>query len=135
MIRIVLASLLVLAGVTPGGANTATEQEIGHLLGFIEQSGCSFIRNGKTYSAAQAREHITKKYTYLKTRIKTAEQFIAYAASKSSVTGERYSVSCGGETLSSKSWLEAELKQYRQRRGEDSYSAGSAPSSSDSDSS
>lgn len=135
MIRIVLASLLVLAGVMPVGANTAAQQEIDHLLGFIEQSDCTFIRNGRAYPAVQAREHITKKYTYLQKRIKTAEQFIAYAASKSSVTGKRYSVSCGGETLSSKTWLEAELRQYRQRRGEDSYSAGSAPSSSDSDSS
>jgi hypothetical protein len=116
MIRIVLASLLVLSGTMPVGAGTATQQEIEHLLGFIEQSGCHFIRNGKTYSAAQARQHIGKKYTYLKKRIKTTEQFIAYAASKSSITGEPYSVSCAGEAMSSKAWLEAELRKYRQHR-------------------
>ncbi len=116
MMRIVLTALLVLVGAMPVGADTATYQEIEHLLGFIGQSECSFVRNGKTYSASQARQHITKKYTYLKKRVQSAEQFIAYAASKSSITGERYSVICDGEALSSRAWLEAELQKYRQKR-------------------
>lgn len=116
MKKIILVLTLFLVWSQPAAGGADLHLEIEHLLDFVEQSGCSFIRNGKTYTPVQARQHITKKYTYLKKRIRTAEQFIAHAASKSSITGEHYSVRCAGEKLSSKAWLEAELKKYRQRR-------------------
>ena len=42
------------------------EQEISHLLNFIENSGCVFIRNNKEYDSKRARDHISTKYDYIK---------------------------------------------------------------------
>ena len=105
--------LLALLWGVPAVAADEWVSEVEHLLGFIEQSNCLFVRNGKTYPADQARQHIGKKYTYLKKRLRSAEQFILHAASKSSITGTPYTVICDGETLPSRQWLEVELERFR----------------------
>ena len=92
-----------------------TTEEIASLLLFIEQSECTFIRNGKHYDALKAREHIEKKYTYYKERITTAEDFILYSATKSSITGEPYRVICNGENMITADWLNAELVELGTR--------------------
>ena len=126
MKQVILVPLLALLWAIPTAAADTSDVEIEHLLSFVERSGCSFIRNGKTYTAVKARQHIAKKYDYLKNRIKSAEQFITYTASKSSMTGESYSVICGAETLSSKEWLETELREYRQLRDRAEEAGGAA---------
>lgn len=98
------------------GAERGWQGEVAHLLDFIAQSNCSFIRNDKVYDADQARDHINKKYEYVKNRISSAEQFITYAASKSSITGKKYQVTCGETTMLSSVWLEEELRTYRETR-------------------
>lgn len=92
-----------------------SEQEIGHLLSSIELSGCTFIRNGKKYSAAEAREHIQNKYEHAKSRIQTAEDFIQYAATKSSMTGEPYKIRCDGNEAYTVDWLRSVLLTFRRR--------------------
>lgn len=91
----------------------ASEQEITHLLDYIGNSECSFVRNGSSYSGARAREHILRKYTYIKIKIGTTEQFIQHAASQSSITKAKYLVRCDDVTISTASWLEQELSAYR----------------------
>lgn len=108
-----LALLPALLFLNAAFADTGWRQEIDHLLIFIEQSNCTFTRNGKAYDSVQAREHIGKKYDYLKKRITSAEQFITYTATKSSITGEKYTVTCAGDTQPSKQWLETELNRFR----------------------
>ena len=51
--------LMLLSSHTSAAAGTT--EEIASLLLFIEQSECTFIRNGKHYDALKAREHIEKK--------------------------------------------------------------------------
>ena len=58
---------LLAAGLEPAGAGHAlpqASQEIGRLLSFVEDSGCTFIRNGSEYPAAEA-AHLQKKLDYL----------------------------------------------------------------------
>jgi len=98
------------------GAHSDWQEEVAHLLDYIARSDCSFIRNDKVYDAAQARDHINRKYEHLKKRISSTEQFITYAASRSSITGEKYRVTCGETTLLSNEWLEEELRSYRESR-------------------
>jgi hypothetical protein len=105
-----LLSLLILLSFHTAAAAGTTE-EIASLLLFIEQSECTFIRNGKQYDARQAREHIEKKYAYYKERITTAEEFIQYSATKSSMTGEPYRVICNGENMITADWLKTELER------------------------
>ncbi len=92
-----------------------TTEEIISLLLFIEQSECTFIRNDKYYDALKAREHIEKKYAYYKERITTAEDFILYSATKSSITGEPYRLICNGVNMVTSDWLNMELSEMRTR--------------------
>ena len=96
-------------------AAAGTTEEIASLLLFIEQSGCTFVRNGNHYDSVKAREHIEKKYAYYKERITSAEDFIFYSATKSSITGEPYMVICNGVNMATSDWLNAELAELRKR--------------------
>lgn len=95
-----------------------TQQEITHLISYLETSGCRFNRNGTWYSAIDAVSHINKKYQYLldKKLVSSAEVFIEKAASESSMSGKAYLVQCGdAQPESSAIWFSAELKKYRQK--------------------
>jgi hypothetical protein len=90
--------------------------EIEHLVEFVQTSSCQFNRNGSWRSAAEAAEHISKKYHYALDRghIHSAEDFIRYAATKSSLSGAAYMVRCeNGRPESSADWLRAELSRLR----------------------
>lgn len=91
-----------------------TDLEIRHLLEYVEKSDCTFIRNGKTYGGGRAEQHIRKKYDYVRSRVKSAEDFIELAATKSSMTGDPYEVRCTGGTSYTADWLKAELDRFRQ---------------------
>jgi len=93
-----------------------TTEEITSLLHFIEQSECTFIRNGKQYDSVKSRQHIEIKYNYYKKKISTAEEFIQYSATGSSITGKPYKVLCNGVSMNSSDWLNAELDKMRTRR-------------------
>jgi hypothetical protein len=109
-----LSFLLMLLSFYISCAAGTTEETVSLLL-FIEQSECTFIRNGKHYDALKAREHIEKKYAYYKERITSAEDFILYSATKSSITGEPYRVICNGVNMITSDWLKAELAELNTR--------------------
>jgi len=94
-------------------AALAANDEIDHLLQFVAASHCTFVRNGSEYAADKARDHLADKYRFAGSRIATAEQFIEYLATKSSLSGEPYHVRCGKQDELSAAWLGAELKRYR----------------------
>ncbi len=68
------------------------KDKINYLLDELEKSKLIFIRNGDEYSAKDAREHMQKKLDYAGNRITTADQFITYIATKSSLSGKSYYV-------------------------------------------
>ena len=91
-----------------------TSEEIAHLLEFIKTSDCKLIRNGKVYSGKEGLQHIHNKYTYFKKKIKTTEDFIKYAATKSELSGKIYYVQLiDGKRVLLKEWLLKELQRYR----------------------
>ena len=110
---------LLAAGLEPAGAGRAlpqASQEIGRLLSFVEDSGCTFIRNGSEYPAAEARAHLQKKLDYLERRdlVASSEDFIERAATQSSLSGKPYQVRCATQTRNSADWLNQELRRLRQ---------------------
>lgn len=109
--QVVSAGLVLLATSLPAAADSI--QEIAHLLTFVADSGCTFVRNGNQYDAGEAREHIERKYDYIRDRISTTEQFIKYAATESSISGKPYTVICSGQEEPSADWLNRELTRYR----------------------
>ena len=103
---------------TSANADVSAEQKIetSHLLNFVKNSPCKIIRNGKAYDGNSAVSHIQKKYAYFKDDIETTEQFIELSASKSTLSGNYYTVVCGdNQPLKTKNWLLQELRNYRQR--------------------
>lgn len=107
----IAAILLALASV-PARAD-ALGDEIAHLLDFVRHSSCTFIRNGTEYDGPHAADHVKAKYDYYKDEIKTVDDFIDRAASKSLLSGQPYQVRCGDKTMPAADWIRAEDVAYR----------------------
>lgn len=88
------AALLVLALPFLVCARDAFEQKrIDYLLHSVETiKGATFIRNGAEYDGAAAVKHLKSKLNYGGDRIKTAEDFVKYCASESSLTHRKYGI-------------------------------------------
>lgn len=99
------------------GAGSQMEKEISHLLNFISQSNCTFIRNGKDYVPADAVSHIKKKAKYFEDDIKSTEAFIELSASMSTMSKKPYHIKCPKqEKITSQAWLLDELNKFRQKK-------------------
>jgi len=115
-LRYCISFLIIVATVlVPMKSRADTGIEIKHLIEYIENSKCTFIRNGKEYNAEEALTHIQNKYEYAKRWIKSAEDFIKYTMTKSSMSGQPYTVWCDGKKILSAEWLTAELKRFRKK--------------------
>ena len=94
-------------------ASATEEHKIDALIHSIEVlPGAQFIRNGNAYDGDAAAEHLRQKRRYAGDRIKTANDFIACCASRSSVSGKHYQIRyANGETVDAEVFLRAELKR------------------------
>ena len=110
-----LAALIFLSILT--GQIFATEsldKSVKFLLDYVAKSDATFIRNGQTHSPQEAANHIKAKYEHFKSEIKTPEDFIRLAASKSLLTGQPYLVRThDGKQMQLDAWLTAALKAHR----------------------
>ena len=120
MTRLLVLALAMLALVQAPRASAAPPaaavDEIGYLLGFIDRSGCKFYRNGSWYDSHRAQSHLRDKYNFLAARglIKSTEDFIEQAATKSSMSGIDYQIQCGTSPAQpSNRWLTTALQDYR----------------------
>lgn len=86
------------------------------MLSRVVSSGCEFGRGSTWHTGADARVHLERKLGYLSARgmVASAEDFIAMAATRSSMTGEAYAIRCKPNPAQpSATWMEAELKALR----------------------
>jgi len=115
MAIILAGGLCLLATDAWGELGAKGTQEVNALLAFVGSSHCIMIRNGKLYSAAEARAHLQAKLNYLlaRDRINSAEQFIQRAGSVSSLSGKPYLVNCDGNNRLAADWLTDELRHLR----------------------
>lgn len=117
-IAILAAAICMTASATPTAA--PVRAEIDALLSKLQSSGCQFNRNGSWYSGAEAKSHLMRKLEYFEDKgtVKSTEQFIELAASKSSSSGKPYQVKCGNAAaMTSQQWLNAELNTVRAAAG------------------
>lgn len=111
-----IASLAAVALPASAAPSPATQREISGLMQALEASGCRFQRNGTWYDAVAARGHLQRKYDYLLKRdmVDSSEQFIDRAASRSSMSGKAYKVSCSGAPEQDASaWFLQQLRRLR----------------------
>jgi|JI9StandDraft_2_1071091.scaffolds.fasta_scaffold207611_1 hypothetical protein len=116
-LRLGLVALACLPGLAAAQLSPTARQEIDALLRAVGTSGCEFLRGGTAYTAAKAQEHLRSKFEYLDERgqLKSAEDFIVKAGTRSSMTGEAYGIRCGSTgAQASEAWLQARLKALRQ---------------------
>ena len=114
LVYVCLFATLVLPSAEAASTDDALLRTINHLLTYVEESNCVFIRNGKEYNSKEAAQHIKTKNDSLMFGVKTPEEFIERAASKSMLSGQPYFVRCVDHSpVPSADWLSKELSNYR----------------------
>ena len=106
--------LALASAATPLCAADAGAAEIRHLLGFVRDSSCTFIRNGEGHASPAAADHLEMKAKRAGSRVKDGRTLIDVVATKSYLSGEPYYVQCPGlQKTAAATWLSSELQQYR----------------------
>jgi len=98
--------------VGPVSGRELTESEkIDRLIDYVATlDGATFVRNGREHTPAEAAEHMRTKRKAAGDRVKTADDFIAAVASRSSLSGEPYVVRTkDGEETTAQQLLTEEL--------------------------
>lgn len=106
--------------VAPAFAQPGVEQQkIAYLIASVGAlHDASFIRNGAAYDAARAAEHMRLKLRFAGDRVKTAEDFITYCATRSSMSGTRYTIRFhDGRVVDSATFLRGKLAEYEAAAG------------------
>ena len=108
--------MLLTAGAGAARQPMPLQQTIDHLLGYVSQSGLTFMRNGKSYTAPEAAGHMRRKYEHYQDDIGSAEDFIRLCATRSLMSGKPYTlVDEDGRELATGDWLSRELLEYRSK--------------------
>ena len=111
--------VLLLGSITAQADESTMDTEIDFLLDTVVSSHCLFIRNGKEYSAPEAREHLQMKRKRGKRHYSDTEEFIEKIASKSSLSGKDYLIQCGeAPQQTANEWFSALLQKYREDKRE-----------------
>ena len=109
-----LKALIVVTTLMATFAMAGSQQEIDHLLNYVESTPCQYERNGTLHNGRMARGHIEMKYNHYRKKVRTAEDFIKYSATRSSISGSQYQIICpNAEAVNASDWLQVELNQYR----------------------
>ena len=112
----IFLGFVLFAGAAGAAPPPMAVREIEGLITAMGASGCDFQRNGAWHPAKKAEDHLRRKYEYLRERNKvaSAEEFIALAGSRSSMSGRAYRVRCAGQpAVDSADWLRARLREIR----------------------
>jgi hypothetical protein len=116
---IALAAVFLVGFIAPCPADVPNDQrlEVRHLIGFLRDSACAMIRNGKSYAGEAGARHVQRKYDHFREDIRSTEEFIEYAATRSTMSGQPYRVQCPGhQPVPSRDWLLEELQAFRRRQ-------------------
>ena len=120
-----MARLLAIAFLTfavaanAGDRSPAENARIEYLFGIVASlHDAQFIRNGTSYDSAAAVSHLRLKLRAASSRIKTAEDFISYCASASSVSGRPYEIRFSdGRVVPSALFLRQKLMEFDKENG------------------
>lgn len=110
-------ALLLLAVFATGHAAAlppVESRKIDFLINAIETlRDAKFVRNGTDYDAKAAADHLRLKLKYAGSRIKSAEDFIRYCATASSVSGTPYQIRFSdGRVVTSEAFLKQKLTEF-----------------------
>jgi hypothetical protein len=114
-----LALLSVAAVVHANDISPAESARIEYLFAAIASlPGAQFIRNGTSYDAKGAVDHLRLKLHFAGSRVRTAEDFIRYCATESSMSGKPYEIRFSdGRVVSSAAFLRQKLLEFDRQNG------------------
>ena len=115
MVRLFAITLLTFAAAVNASDRSPVENaRIEYLLAIVaSMHEAQFIRNGTSYDSAAAVKHLRLKLRAAGSRIKTAEDFIRYCASASSVSGTPYEIRFSdGRVVRSADFLRGKLSEF-----------------------
>jgi len=96
---------------------TNKKHEIDYLLHFVRDSGCHIDIHGDNLAGVYASAHIQQQYQLHREDIRSAEDFIKRAASRSRMVGKYSMVACQQrEPVRTIDWLQRALNVYRLKR-------------------
>jgi hypothetical protein len=118
-LRAALAILVaaVAAGTAQASAPAVEARRIERLIEAVAQlQEAKFVRNGVEHDAAAAANHLRLKWREAGRRVTTAEDFIRFCGSRSSVSGEPYRIRFrDGTVTTSEAFLRDKLKELEAR--------------------
>ena len=115
MVRLFAIAFLTFAvAVNASDRSPAENARIEYLLAIVaSMRDAQFIRNGTSYDSAAAVRHLRLKLRAAGSRIKTAEDFIRYCASASSVSDRPYEIRFSdGRVVRSADFLRRKLSEF-----------------------
>lgn len=94
--------------------NESLQDTVDYLIATVAESDLVFVRNGKDHTPADAAGHMQRKYDHFRKKIKTPEDFIRLAASKSLMSGKPYTIRFpDGDVHRCDAWLTGLLADRR----------------------
>lgn len=107
-------ALTLAVAVRASGLSPVENARIEYLLSAVASlQGAQFIRNGVSYDANTAVEHLRLKLRAAGSRVSTAEDFIRHCATESSVSGKPYEIRfADGSVLPSAVFLQQKLEEF-----------------------
>ena len=115
MSRLFAVALVTIATVASADNRVPAEDvRIEYLLTVVASlQDAQFIRNGAAYDSTAAVKHMRAKLHIAGSRVKTAEDFIRYCASESSVSGQPYEIRFrDGRVVLSADFLRQKLAEF-----------------------
>jgi len=115
MSRVIAVALLALAPLANAVDRSPVEDaRIEYLLGVIASlHDAQFIRDGTAYDSTAAVKHLRNKLAVARSHVKTADDFIRYCASQSSVSGKPYEIRFhDGRVVLSADFLRQQLIEF-----------------------
>jgi len=96
------------------GQQDVEQRKIEYLINSIANlHDARFIRNGSEYDSQRAADHLRVKLHYASGRVNTAEDFIVYCATGSSMTGGAYQIKfADGRIVATAVFLRNRLAEY-----------------------
>jgi hypothetical protein len=109
--------VLLLSPVITFAREAREQQRIDYLFASLASlKGAVFIRNGKEYDAQAARDHLQSKLNYFGPRLKTAEDFVKYCASESSMSHKPYQIRfADGAVTDTAPYFLSKLREFDQK--------------------
>ncbi len=111
-----LVLISVVACAHAGDLAPIESQKIDYLIASVEAlNDAQFVRNGTAYDAKAAADHLRLKLRNAGSRVSTAEDFIRYCASVSSISNKPYQIRFSdGRVVTSEAYLRQKLSEFRE---------------------